>query len=441
MIVVFSHAHPSISKGGAEVSAYTFYKGLLALGQKAAFVAMCPEAQLAKLRFETPDEHTIAYQPARYDHYFHLAEPSQLGAVAELVQTLQPSAMVFHHFLFIGINTVRRLAERFPVPSVLVLHEFLAICHHHGQMVTRPHKKLCEAAGSVRCAGCFPEHDAEEFNVRKQSFLAAMGQMTRLVSPSHFLASRFIAWGIPKQQLVVIENGLAGYVPPPPTTDRPPPHRSPAGLPWQRSEAAARTILTVFGYFGQINPFKGIDQILDALDLLPVTVAGASAIRVRIHGNVVGVTEEFQKRFEDAQAKDPRIEYVGPYNNQDVHRLMQACDYVLMASKWWENSPVVIQEAYAADRPVIVPALGGMAEKVIEGTSGHHFKPNDPEDLARVLLKCASRPGARKKMQLPRPLSAAQMARRYLVAAGLGPTDGASTTLKTGNTKNAEGIH
>ncbi|HSI50470.1 MAG TPA: glycosyltransferase [Ideonella sp.] len=441
MIIVFSHAHPSISKGGAEVSAYTLYKGLLALGQKAAFVAMCPEAQLAKVRFETPDEHTIAYQPARYDHYFHLAEPSQVGAMAELVQALQPSAMVFHHFLFIGINTVRRLAERFAVPSVLVLHEFLAICHHHGQMVTRPKKKLCTSAGAVHCAGCFPEHDAEEFNVRKQSFLSAMMLMTRLVSPSHFLASRFIEWGIPKRQLAVIENGLAGYVPPPPTADKPPPLRAASGLPWQRSEAAPRAVQTVFGYFGQINPFKGIDQILDALDLLPASVAGAATIRVRIHGNVVGVTEEFQKRFEDAQAKDPRIEYVGPYNNQDVHQLMQACDYIVMASKWWENSPVVIQEAYAAERPVIVPGLGGMAEKVTEGVSGHHFKPNDPEDLARVLLKCASRPGARKKMQLPRPLTAAQMAKRYLVAAGLGPTDGPHANKPGQPRPQAEGIH
>ena len=54
---------------------------------------------------------------------------------------------------------------------------------------------------------------------------------------------------------------------------------------------------------------------------------------------------------------------------------MAATDFVVMASRWWENSPVVIQEAYAAERPLVVPGLGGMAEKVQDGVTGRHSYP------------------------------------------------------------------
>ena len=68
---------------------------------------------------------------------------------------------------------------------------------------------------------------------------------------------------------------------------------------------------------------------------------------------------------------------------------MSASDYVLVPSTWWENSPVVIQEAYAAGRPVICSGIGGMAEKVPNRRFGLHFRLNDAADLARVMGEAA----------------------------------------------------
>lgn len=424
MIVIFSHAHPSISKGGAEVSAYTLFKGLRQLGHAATFVAMCPEEQLARVRFDTPHEMVLPFRAAAYDHFFHFADPALFRAALEAVTPLQPSALVFHHFLFLGINTLRQLADHFNVPSVLVLHEFLAICHHHGQMVTRPAKKLCDRSSPTRCGNCFPEHAPEELHIRKQFFLQTMLSLHKLVSPSHFLAERFVAWGLPAQQVAVIENGLAGYEPA--TEPAAEPSKPLSGSSSRRAlslrlssssaRAGSRTSeKTVFGYFGQINPFKGIDQILDAVDLLKKNSEISDRIQVRIHGNVVGVTDAFKARFEAAALPGGLVDYTGPYNNADVHTLMQACDYILMASMWWENSPVVIQEAYAAERPVIAPGFGGMAEKVIDKITGRHFNPNDPADLARLMLECSqSKSAGDIQYEIPKPLTAKDMARHYI---------------------------
>lgn len=405
MIVVISHAHPSVSKGGAEVAAYALYTGLRRLGLPAAFVAMCPAGQMAQVRFDTPDEHVVPFDGADYDHTFHHAPPSVFGSLRRLLDPLKPSALVFHHFLFLGINTLERLVDHFQCPSALVLHEFLAICQHHGQMVTRPAKRLCPAASPSRCTGCFPELGQDDFSVRKALFLGAFAKLRRLVAPSAFLARRFIDWGVPAERLAVVENGLLRD----PLPDGP----APAG----GAHPAVPQAPVVFGYFGQINPFKGVDLLLEAAGLLARQVPPVP-LRLRIHGNLVGVDAAFAARFEAASAEpDGAVEYAGPYDNTEVLNLMQACDFVVMASRWWENSPVVIQEAYAARRPLVVPGLGGMAEKVQDGVSGSHFRHGDAADLARVLADCAAR--GRGGYQLPAVQTARDMALHYLRALDL----------------------
>ena len=46
---------------------------------------------------------------------------------------------------------------------------------------------------------------------------------------------------------------------------------------------------------------------------------------------------------------------------------MASVDWVVVPSIWWENSPLVIQEAFGYGRPVICSDIGGMAEKVTDG--------------------------------------------------------------------------
>lgn len=416
MIIVLSHAHPSVSKGGAEVSAYTLYLGLRRLGLSAAFVATCAEKDFSRLVFDTPDEYAIPFQPEQYDHFFHFAQPAVFEQVENTVTRLKPTTLIFHHFLFLGINTLRRLRNRFSCPFVLVLHEFLAICHHHGQMVTKPTKRLCSFGSATRCSKCFPEYAAEEFHARKVTLLQIAAEFDHIVSPSHFLAARFIAWGIDAAKMSVIENGLAGFD----GVANVPKSFAPASLEQDRvnrvrgASVATLTPRRVFGYFGQINPFKGVDLILDAVKILEEFPIESKQISVRIHGNIVGVSDQFKKRFEEA-CEGGMINYIGAYDNADVLRLMSACDYILMASKWWENSPVVIQEAYAAQKPVIVPAIGGLAEKVLDGISGHHFIFNDSTDLARVLMECvANLDNKVPSYVFPNPATAVDMAKCYM---------------------------
>ncbi len=69
--------------------------------------------------------------------------------------------------------------------------------------------------------------------------------------------------------------------------------------------------------------------------------------------------------------------------------LMAEVDWVIVPSIWWENSPLVIQEAFTYGRPVICSGIGGMAEKVTDGVNGLHFRVGDPRSLAETMRRAA----------------------------------------------------
>jgi len=64
----------------------------------------------------------------------------------------------------------------------------------------------------------------------------------------------------------------------------------------------------------------------------------------------------------------------------------------VVPSIWWENSPLVIQEAFQHRRPPIVSDIGGMREKVVHGVSGLRFRAASPESLADRLTEALTQP-------------------------------------------------
>ena len=397
-IAVVSHTHPSISKGGAEIAAYTLFRGLRKLGADAIFIAGCAEADRGRLHLGSGRERILFHDAPRYEHFYQLGAPSMGRGLAAMLEAERIGLVNFHHYLFLGLDAVRLAKRATGAVNVATLHEYLAICNHHGQMVTRPARALCERASPESCGECFPEIDRMQFALRHDRFLSAFRSVDRFISPSGFLADRYAAWGLERDRIDVIENGLAG-------SDSSGVQRRPRtpGAPW------------VFGYFGQINQFKGVDVLLRACDLLAKRKDPAGRLQIRIHGNMVGQAPSFVERFEKAVSEHPFLSYAGPYSNSMVRELMSSCDCVLVPSTWWENSPLVIQEAYAARCPVVCSGIGGMAEKVADGISGLHFRAGDAADLLRAMSAMMDdATHSAFVAQLPVPISDEEMALKYL---------------------------
>ena len=401
-VMVLSHTHPSITKGGAEIASYTLFTGLRAIGVDAVFVAACLERDRPRLRLDSAAERVILAEPRLYDDFYHVSAPPVLAQLRRIVAEERPGLLNFHHFLNFGLNALRALG-RDGARLVVTLHEFLAICAHHGQMVTHPDRHLCEAASPAACSACFPTRTPEQFGMRQRFARDALGQAIGFVSPSHFLANRFAAWGLPRERIAVVENGLRNV-------------SAVAGAS-PAAEPQGDRRRWIFGFFGQINPFKGVDVLLKAAALIEHSPDLAGRVLIRLHGNLIGQTPEFIARFREAVATHGSLDYVGPYENSGVGRLMRACDYVLVPSTWWENSPVVIQEAWLARRPVLCSGIGGMAEKVRDGVSGLHFRPGDAGDLLRAIRTASeSDMHARLRAGIPGVGDARRMAEDYVAA-------------------------
>jgi glycosyltransferase involved in cell wall biosynthesis len=145
------------------------------------------------------------------------------------------------------------------------------------------------------------------------------------------------------------------------------------------------------GFFGQISFLKGIQVIFDAAAILEDE--GVDNIIINVHGDHTGQPEEFRAEFLASLAKAGRnVRFHGPYDNARVDPLMRAQDVVLVPSVWWENSPVVIQEARRNGVPIITSDIGGMAEKVAAGIDGWHVPAGSAPELAALLRALAANP-------------------------------------------------
>ena len=104
-------------------------------------------------------------------------------------------------------------------------------------------------------------------------------------------------------------------------------------------------------------------------------------------------TPEFQEEFGRLQESlRGRVTFRGSYEHDELPKLMADLHWVLIPSIWWENSPLVIQEAFFHRRPIICSDVGGMAEKVRDGVDGLHFRVGDAYSLARTIEEATTNP-------------------------------------------------
>ena len=390
-VLVASHSHPIVSKGGAEIAAFEMFRGLQATDGFSASFLGCSRSnayrRLGQGITQPFSEDEYIYSTSAFDWFkFANLDPKFPREFKALLRDLRPDVVHFHHYINFGLEALLYVKEELPDAKVLLtLHEYLLICNHLGQMIKTDKGLLCNSASLVDCAACFPHLQPADFMLRNMYARRFLEAVDHYVSPSHFLAERYIAWGVAREKMSVLENVIR------PHASAGDAHGSAVAAPdpTSRRRLVNRTIR--LGFFGQISKLKGINVIFDAAKLLERD--GVTNVLFEIHGDYRSQPADFQADFlARLERVGDNVRYHGPYQNEAVDRLMQSVDLVLVASTWWENSPVVIQEALRNRRPVICSDIGGMAEKVRDGLDGLHFAAGSPLGLANVIRDLARRP-------------------------------------------------
>jgi glycosyltransferase involved in cell wall biosynthesis len=396
-VLVASHSHPRITNGGSEVAAYRLFTELRRSGCAQSWFLGCdpsPGAGRDGVAITQPhagDEFLYA-SGGQFDWLkFANRDPRLPREFAALLQALRPDVVHLHHYCVLGVELLRLIRSTLPgAKIVLTLHEYLAICHHYGQMVKTGDYALCYEAGPQSCHRCFPDIDASDFFLRRRYIELFFDLVDHFVCPSAFLAGRYADWGIAPTRLTVIENITAEAAP----------------LSADAESRPAGRALRV-GFFGQISRLKGIGVMLECARAL----AAEPGLRIvfEIFGDYRNQPKPFQDEFLALLAgADATVHFHGAYRQDQVDRLMRSVDAVLVPSIWWENSPVVIEEAMRNNRPVICSDIGGMAEKVRNGVDGFHFRHGSAQELGYLLRTLHDDPGLlagiRRSMRQPTPV-------------------------------------
>jgi glycosyltransferase involved in cell wall biosynthesis len=381
-VLVVAHNHPDLHPGGTEIFAHDLFRDFRARpGIEALFLAATnrihreprPGTSFQSVG-DAPDE--VVLWSGHFDH-FYLSQIDTFGVVPHLVSLLEdfrPDVVHIHHILLLGIEFIAIVRRVLPNARIfMTLHDYYAICAHDGLMMRTRGRERCDQASPNRCNACFPEKSADRFLLRERHLKTLFAQVDRFIAPSHFIKDRFVAWGLSASSIDIIPNGRPA------------------------ADAAAHRLTTdgrrpVFGYFGNLNPWKGVSVLLKAAQRL--VREEMKDFELRIHGGIPFQADSFVNEIAALVSEtEPHVVRLGPYLREEIPSLMEAVDWVVMPSVWWENAPLVIQEAFRHRRPVIVSGIGGMAEAVQHGVNGLHVRPDDPVSLARVMASAAETPG------------------------------------------------
>ncbi len=405
-VLIISHGHPKFNKGGGEIAAYNLYKELNKKGINTFFLAAHKINEIVHggTPFNAIADKEILYYSTMKDYFLNIIQNRAVvwNEFYELLDYISPDIVHFHHYIHIGIEHIKAVKNwarkrNKNVKIFLTLHEYIAICFNNGQMIKKNTNKLCYESNPIDCNRCFSNISTTQFKMRELFYKSYFDDVDLFIAPSEFLRERYIKWGVEENKIIMLDNG------------------QPVRKKLPKRSLNIGENRRVFAYFGQINPFKGLDILLESLDFM--SKEERDDILIYIHGSgLENQPEDFKNKINKYMKKySKNIKYFGPYEMEDLENLMESIDYVVMPSIWWENSPLVIQEALSLGRPLIVSNIGGMKEKVKHLENGIHFQYKNPLDLANWMIKCKNTEFYDKLYEnIKTPLSIGEVAEEHI---------------------------
>ena len=134
------------------------------------------------------------------------------------------------------------------------------------------------------------------------------------------------------------------------------------------------------GFIGQLAAHKGTDLLVDAFATLP-----KGSAQLRIYGPK-NQSPPFTKLLEEkSQGLD--VALLGTFPPADMAKILAEIDVLVIPSRWYENSPLVLLNALASHTPVVVSDVPGLTEFVDQGINGFAFKRGDWKALGNILRR------------------------------------------------------
>jgi glycosyltransferase involved in cell wall biosynthesis len=378
------HKFPPQSVGGVETYTWSLARALAEAGHEAFVFYPVIGLDAAEARSEEGGIHRWAVSlPETRGHegalqqFWHTFR--DVGLEARFQKCLAEVRPDIVHFQHVQGLSARLLALASGWHRLVTLHDYWFFCAN--SQLLRPDGQMCAGPQwGWNCVDCLTVR-ADLHWMRALRPLVALPlayrnaylrRMARSVpvflAPSEFLRQQYVHQGFPGERITVID----------------------LGLDMQRLAEVADSTLPApaarphFGFLGALAPHKGVHMLVHAFNQLPANAA------LTIYGSETtspGYVAQLK-----AMATHPHIRFAGAVDYHHVGVALRQLDCLVVPSIWYENSPMVIQEAYGCKIPVVASRLGALPEKVRDGETGRLFAPGDSADLARVLRELIEQP-------------------------------------------------
>ena len=260
------------------------------------------------------------------------------------------------------------------IPYMLTLTDFWMICPKVN-LHTSFHTQCSGPGGGVICSQWCPELRPGLITSRLKAAHEMLRGAEAIVVPSH-LVDAMVRKEFSELMLRVIPHGLV---------------LDEFKIDWRTHEKGANL---VFAYCGGLSAHKGVDVLIKAFRSLE-----DQNVQLHIYGTSSRFEQDFEKGLRKAAGQDDRIKFCGPYREEEVGKVFQAIDALVIPSLCYESYSFTLHEALASRVPVIASAIPCLDEKIEDSVTGLIFRVGDAEDLADRLRSVASDPAKLDRMK------------------------------------------
>lgn len=176
----------------------------------------------------------------------------------------------------------------------------------------------------------------------------------KIINISNYEQNQAIKYGLNKNKMIMIYNGVEDKV-----------NKSNLKLNWDKNKI---NLLFV----GRLDKQKGLDLFLDVYDKMKLE---------NIHLYVIGTSVLDNNLPQNTKY----VTYLGWVDSKDIDEYYQACDAVIMPSRW-EGFGLVAIEAMRNSKPVIASNMGALPELIKNNINGYIFDIKKDDTLEETLL-------------------------------------------------------
>lgn len=417
-------------RAGTEVLTFNIAKELQVRGYEVLIVtANPPDLDARRKPGQTEEFSTYEYEgvpvhvieePLRLKDYrfsYEFDHPHLGAHFKKLLQDFQPDLVQIVHAQNHSASVIDA-ARDMNIPVVFYSTDFWFVCPI--VQLKRPDGQVCRGPGpgAVKCLDCytpklFPPYEefkealAGKYTISMKGSSALQSAVLKTLYSAYITskmphavkatlsrpaklrdtANRMQAILVPTHLMkdVFVENGI----------DEKLIHHVPFGIHLEALTAHIQKTpsdIVRIGFIGTLFEHKGVDLLIKAFLALPPD----APCNLSIYGSTDQFPEYGNKLLQmanDGSANSKKISFKGTFPQSQFGEILSNIDTLVIPSRWYENTPLVMQSALATKTPLIATDLGGMAEIIDHDKTGLLFKLNSHESLKERLLRVVTEPG------------------------------------------------